>query len=231
METTVKDVTAKTVVKEKEAAKDDKKNKGKEEEVAVEVEPNTGIRFPVRLDDGKSLNCVGLLKHSVIGFKFNIYAFGIYGDNNKLKDLLKANFKKSLAKPTKEMYELVIDSDVGMMVNVVFVYSSFTVGKLRAGFEATLGGMVKKLNGGKKNDELVKRVMSQAKNDTEVTTGTVMEVSRLPGYVLRTKVAGEVVGRVESELLCRAYMHMYLGDTPVDKGAKEKFGVSLLSLF
>ena len=44
-------------------------------------------------------------------------------------------------------------------------------------------------------------------------------------------VMGEVVSKVESELLCRAYMHMYLGDDPFDKEAKEKFGTALLSLF
>lgn len=44
-------------------------------------------------------------------------------------------------------------------------------------------------------------------------------------------VMGEVLSQVESELLCRAYFHMYLGDSPLDKDAKEKFGQSLLSLF
>lgn len=42
---------------------------------------------------------------------------------------------------------------------------------------------------------------------------------------------GEVVSELESELLCRAYVHMYLGDDPFDKDAKEKFRTSLLSLF
>lgn len=44
-------------------------------------------------------------------------------------------------------------------------------------------------------------------------------------------VMGEVVSKVESELLCRAYFQMYLGDDALDKDAKEKFGQSLLSLF
>lgn len=42
---------------------------------------------------------------------------------------------------------------------------------------------------------------------------------------------GEVVSKVESELLSRAYVHMYLGDDAFDKDAKDKFGTSLLSLF
>lgn len=41
---------------------------------------------------------------------------------------------------------------------------------------------------------------------------------------------GEVVSTVESELLCRAYTYMYLGDDPFDKEAKENYGTFLLSL-
>lgn len=44
-------------------------------------------------------------------------------------------------------------------------------------------------------------------------------------------VKGEIVSKVESELLCRAFIYMYLGDDPFDKDAKEKFGASMLSLF
>lgn len=44
-------------------------------------------------------------------------------------------------------------------------------------------------------------------------------------------VKGEIVSKVESELLCRAFIYMYLGDDPFDKEAKEKFGTSMLSLF
>lgn len=44
-------------------------------------------------------------------------------------------------------------------------------------------------------------------------------------------VLGEVVSKVESELLCRAYIDMFLGDDAIQKDAKEKFGMYLLSLF
>jgi hypothetical protein len=44
-------------------------------------------------------------------------------------------------------------------------------------------------------------------------------------------VLGEVVSQAEGELLCRAYVHMFLGDDALDKDAKEKFGTYLLSLF
>lgn len=44
-------------------------------------------------------------------------------------------------------------------------------------------------------------------------------------------VMGEVVSKVESELLCRAFINMYLGDDPFDKEAKDRFGMSLIALF
>lgn len=50
------------------------------------------------------------------------------------------------------------------------------------------------------------------------------------GLCLMCAVMDKVVSKVESELLCRAYVYMYLGDDPFDKDAKEKFGMSLLSL-
>lgn len=41
---------------------------------------------------------------------------------------------------------------------------------------------------------------------------------------------GEVASKVESELLHKTYVDMYLGHYPFDKDVKEKFGMSLHSL-
>ncbi|XP_034208420.1 fatty-acid-binding protein 1-like [Prunus dulcis] len=201
----------------------EQEEEAKKEEVAVEIEPKTGVSFPFKLDDGKQLGCVGLRKKSMLGIGIKIYGFGIYADNEKLRELLKLKIGKAPAKPTKDMYQLVIDSDAEMMV----------------------------------------RVMGQASDDIKLTSGSVIEISRLPGNILQTKgdnsktlicikivintlemsttltkscvllgaVIGEVVSKVESELLCRAYVNMYLGDDPLDKDTKEKFGMSLPSLF
>ncbi|KAF7130043.1 hypothetical protein RHSIM_Rhsim10G0016500 [Rhododendron simsii] len=47
----------------------------KEEKVQLEIEPKTGISFPVKLDDGKQLNAVGLRKKSMLGIGLKIYSF------------------------------------------------------------------------------------------------------------------------------------------------------------
>lgn len=207
-----------------------KEEEKKEEKVEFETEPKTGVSFPVKLDDGKQLNAVGMRKKSMLGIGVKIYGFGMYADNARLKDLLESKFGKAPAKPTEEMYRLVIDSDAGMRVRLVIVFSKLTMSMVRKNFDEGLGASIKKLTG-VKNDELAKKVMGEASDDIKLTSGSAVEIFRLPGYILQTKVMGEVVSKVESELLCRAYINMYLGDDPLDKEAKDKFGMSLISLF
>ncbi|CAB4305678.1 unnamed protein product [Prunus armeniaca] len=178
------------------------------------------------VEEPNSLGCVGLRKKSMLGMGIKNYGFGIYADNEKLRELLKLKIGKAPAKPTKEMYQLVIDSDAEMMVRLVIVFSSLTMNMVRKNFDEGLGASIKKLTGGKKNEALANKY-----NDIKLTSGSVIEISRLLGNILQTKVIGEVVSKVESELLCRAYVNMYLGDDPLDKDTKEKFGMSLPSLF
>ncbi|XP_015383188.2 chalcone isomerase-like protein 1 isoform X2 [Citrus sinensis] len=217
-----------------ESVQEDKEKTGNEvrkeeakEDIAVEVEPKTGVSFPVKLNDGKQLNCVGLRKKSMLGLGIKIYGF----DNEKLKELLRSKIGKALAKATKEMYQTVIDSDAGMTVRIVIVFSNLTMSMVKKNFDEGLGASIKKLTGGKKNDELANKVMGHASEDIKLTSGSVIEISRLPGYTLQARVMDQVVSNVESELLCKAYIHMYLGDDAFDKDAKEKLGMSLLSLF
>ncbi|CAI0454917.1 unnamed protein product [Linum tenue] len=185
------------------------------EEVAVEVEPKTGVSFPVKLTDGKELMTVGM-----------------YYDKEKLKENLKTKIdSKESTKLTKEMYQAVIDSDSAMTVRLVIVFSSLTMNMVKKNFDEGLGASIKKLTGGKKNDDLANKVMGAASDGIKLSSGSVIEISRLPGNVLQTKVVDEVISKVESELLCRAYVNMYLGDDPLDKEAKEKFGMQLLSMF
>lgn len=59
---------------EKTAVVEDLAKQG--EEVGVEIDPNTGISFPVKLEDGRQLNCVGVRKKYLLGFGIKIYSFG-----------------------------------------------------------------------------------------------------------------------------------------------------------
>ncbi|KAJ1685731.1 hypothetical protein LUZ63_017121 [Rhynchospora breviuscula] len=226
-------------VKEEVVTKEEKQNgkeeevvkEEKEEEVKMEVEPSTGVKFPVKVSDGKQLDAMGVRKKRVTLLNVTVYGFGIYGDNDKLKELLKSKFETAPEKPTKELYETVIDSDVGLMVRLVIVFPGLTMNMVRKNFDEVIGGVLKKLNGAPEDFEVAKRLMGEATDGIKLSSGSVIEITRLPGYTLQTKVKDEVISTVESELLCRAYFHLYLGEDPFDKNAKEKFGESLLSLF
>ena len=82
---------------------------------------------------------------------------GVYSDNEKMKDMLRSKIGKSPAKATKEMYQLVIDGDFGMVVRMVIVYSGLTMSMVRKSFDEGLGASIKKLTGGKKNDDLANK--------------------------------------------------------------------------
>ncbi|CAN0924612.1 Chalcone isomerase-like protein 1, partial [Linum grandiflorum] len=155
-----------------------------EEEIAVEIEPKTGISFPVKLADGKQLMSVGLRKKSLLGMGIKIYSFGMYSDSEKLKENLKA---KIATKPSKEMYQAVIDDDSAMTVRLVIVFSGLTMNIVKKSFDEGLGSSIKKLTGGKKNDELANQVMGAASDGIKLSSGSIIEISRLPGYVLQTK--------------------------------------------
>ncbi|GLT52464.1 hypothetical protein SLA2020_258100 [Shorea laevis] len=203
------------------------------EEVAVEVEPKTGVPFPVKLDDGKlQLNCVGVTRKSILGIGIKVYAFGIYADNEKLKDLMKSKIGTAPPKPTKEMYDVVIESDVPMMIRISMTFSNISnTPRVKSLFADDIAGAIKKVNGGTRNDELSKMVLGPLSDNVKLKVGSLIEIYRLSGYVLQTKVMGELVSKVDSELLCKTMIYFYLGHDDLDKQAREKFGMSLLSLF
>ncbi|XP_068664540.1 chalcone isomerase-like protein 1 [Aristolochia californica] len=239
-------IVEKGVNKEEETAVEEEAKEGLEKEenvhaasaskegkevVGRETEPKTGVSFPVKLEDGKQLNAVGMRKKSVLGLGVKIYAFGVYADNDKLKEVLKSKISTAPEKPTKQMYEIAIDCDVPMTMRLVIVFSGLTMNMIKKNFDEGLGASIKKINGGQKNEELANKVMGAASDAIKLSHGSVIEITKLPGFVIQTKVKDEVISTVESELLCRAYFHMYLGENPFDKDARERFGASLLSLF
>lgn len=61
---------------EKEKEKEEVVKEEKEGEVKMEVEPNTGVNFPVQTSDGKQLDTMGVRKKRVIALKVSIYGFG-----------------------------------------------------------------------------------------------------------------------------------------------------------
>lgn len=67
---------------------------------------------------------------------------------------MKSKIGKTPAKPSKDMYQAVIDTDLKMMVRLVIVYSGLTMSMVRKNFGEGLGASIKKLTGGRKDEEL-----------------------------------------------------------------------------
>lgn len=61
---------------QKEKEEEEVVKEEKEEEVKMEVEPNTGVKFPVKVSDGKELVAMGVRKKTVIALNITIYGFG-----------------------------------------------------------------------------------------------------------------------------------------------------------
>lgn len=81
---------------------------------------------------------------------------GLYADNEKLKELVRTKFEKAPPKPTAEMYQMVVDSDFGMVVRLVTSYSGLTMTMVKKGINEGVGASIKKLTG-RKNDELANK--------------------------------------------------------------------------
>lgn len=64
------------VVEEPTNEKTQEKEEAQDEEVPTEIEPKSGVSFPVRLSDGKQLSCVGMRKKSMLGMGIKVYGFG-----------------------------------------------------------------------------------------------------------------------------------------------------------
>ncbi|GKD95941.1 fatty-acid-binding protein 1-like protein [Tanacetum coccineum] len=210
------------------------------EKMLVEVERRTGVPFPVKLSDGKDLIAVCLRRKTFLGCHSEsivlvniyciIYVNGIYVDNEKLTGVLRSKIVNASTKATNEMYKMVIDNPVGITVKMVIAVSNLSMTMVRKNFnDNSVGTAIGKLGGGK-NNELTKRMMREAKDDLKLTRGSEIEITCLPGCILETKVHGKVVNRLESEMLCQACIYLYLGDDPLDKEAKEKFRMFMLSL-
>uniref|UniRef100_A0A0D6QW10 Chalcone isomerase domain-containing protein n=1 Tax=Araucaria cunninghamii TaxID=56994 RepID=A0A0D6QW10_ARACU len=197
------------------------------------VESTTGVPFPSALEDTKQLAGVGVRRKSIMGLKnINVYAFGVYADESSLKEKLLDKYGKRPAtelKESKEFYEDVLENDVGLSVRLEIVYGKLSIGSVRSAFEESIGSRLQKFSG-TQNKELLQRFTSQFKDDYKLPRGTKIDLVRLPGHILQTKIDGKEIGSIQSQLLCRSLFDLYIGEEPLDKQAKEKIVLGLASL-
>nr|XP_010923399.1 fatty-acid-binding protein 1 [Elaeis guineensis] len=196
------------------------------------VEPKTRATFPTALDGGRRLLGIGLRKNCVLGMKdINVYAFGVYADDSDVKKLSEKYGMLSVSelKENKELIADVLDQDLCMTVRLQIVYGRLNIRSVRSAFEKSVGSRIKKFSGAD-NKELLQSFTSLFKDEYKLPRGSVIDLSRERGYVLRTRIDGKEVGRIQSSLLCRSILDLYFGEDPFDRRAKEDIQLGLASI-
>ncbi|KAK9108215.1 hypothetical protein Syun_024226 [Stephania yunnanensis] len=154
---------------------------------ASEIDPKAAAMAISAETEAKTIKKGNVAEEEVIRVETEAKT-GMYVDNNGMKEVLKGKMgDKPPTSPTNELYQLVIDSDVAITVKMVIVYGSLTMKMVKKNYDEGLGSSIKKLNGGRKSEELSSKVMGNASDDIKLPSGSEIEISRLPGYILQTK--------------------------------------------
>nr|CAD1840469.1 unnamed protein product [Ananas comosus var. bracteatus] len=161
------------------------------------------------------------------GPKFAITT-GVYADDSEVKKLREKYGALSVPelKENKEFIADVLESDLCMTVRLQIVYGKLSIRSVRSAFEKSVRSRLEKF-GRSDNKELLKSFVSLFSDEYKLPKGSVIELSREEGYVLQTRIDGKEVGRIQSKLLCRSILDLYLGEDPFDKKAKDVIQLNL----
>ncbi|KAF8664534.1 hypothetical protein HU200_054715 [Digitaria exilis] len=197
------------------------------------VEPRTGVTFPTEASAGRSLLGVGLRKTSVLGLKsIDVYAFGVYADGTDLKQQLMEKYRKFSTSELKENAELtndVLEQDIQMTVKLQIVYGRLSIRSVRSAFEKSVGTRLQKF-GGQDTKDLLQSFVALFKDEYKLPKGSEIELSRESNHVLKISIGGEEVGSIQSKLLCRSILDLYIGEDPFDKNAKDNVQENIASI-
>ncbi|KAL4588167.1 hypothetical protein LXL04_001048 [Taraxacum kok-saghyz] len=198
----------------------------------VVTESKTGLSFPAVLKDSQGLLGIGLRRKAVFGLKnIDVYAFGVYADANDIKNILSEKYGtlSTTELKQKNISDELMESDINVTVRLQIVYGKLSIRSVRNAFQESVGNRLKKFGGGSDNKELLQTFISQFSDEYKIPRGSIIDLSKEKGYVLRTTIDGKEVGSVESQLLCRSILDLYIGDEPFDSKAKRDIDLKLVS--
>ncbi|KAK8541495.1 hypothetical protein V6N13_137892 [Hibiscus sabdariffa] len=188
------------------------------------VEPKSGVSFPPVLGNSLRLLGVGLRKKSILGLKnIDVYAFGVYANGDDVKKFLSnkyGNLSAAELKDNKDLKNDLMEADISMTVRLQIVYGKLSIRSIRNAYEESVGSRLEKF-GGSDNKELLKRFTYQFKDEYKLPRGSLVDLTKEPGYVLKTIIDGKEIGSIESKLLCKSILDFYIGEDPFDRRAKE----------
>lgn len=197
------------------------------------TESRAGMAFPSILKDTQRLLGIGLRKKAVFGLKnIDVYAYGVYADDVDVKKCLAEKHGRHSVSELQQKEELrnhLMENDIRMTVRLQIVYGRLSINSVRSAFEESVGSRLHKF-GGYDNKELLQRFTSQFKDEIKLPRGSIIELSRDHDYILHTTIDGKEVGSIQSKLLCRSILDLYIGDESFDHKANEDVESNLASL-
>ncbi|KAK3018348.1 hypothetical protein RJ639_004760 [Escallonia herrerae] len=116
-----------------------------------------------------------------------------------------------------------------MTVRLQIVYGKLSIRSVRNAFEESVGKKLRKFEGSD-NKEVLQQFTSLFKDEYKIPQGSIIDLSRERGHVLRTTIDGNEVGNIQSKALCRSILELYIGDDPFDRKAKEDVELNLASI-
>ncbi|XP_051118455.1 fatty-acid-binding protein 1 isoform X3 [Andrographis paniculata] len=194
------------------------------------TESRTGMSFPAVIKDSQRLLGVGVRRKAILGLKnIDVYAFGVYADDDGVKKHLGEKYREfspSELKVKEELRDDLMESDVKMTVRLQIVYGRLSIRSVRSAFEESVGSRLRNFEGSD-NKELLQRFTSQFRDEYKIPRGSIIDLSREEGYVLRTSIDGKEVGSIESKVLCRSILDLYIGSHPFDQKAQQDVALNL----
>lgn len=197
------------------------------------VEPKSGRTFPIRLrvpggSDLHTLAGTGIRTKTFL--KVQVYAFGLYVDAPAATSALQAWAGRSARDLEQDpsFYRELLEGRFGMTLRLVMtrdVSGDDMAGAFGDALRPRVVLAARKLNlpGG---EAALTRFRGYFDVE-ELTEGTELVFSRLPGSTLVSSVRGEVKGEIHSAALCWALFDVYLGAEPISEDGKK----SLVSRF
>jgi hypothetical protein len=155
----------------------------------------------------------------------------VYADDHDLRQL-REKYQKLPVSQLKENAELINDAlerDIRMTVRLQIVYGRLSIRSVRSAFEKSVGSRLLKF-GGSDTHELLQSFVSLFKDEYKLPKGSVIELSRESSHVLKISIEGEELGSIQSKLLCKSILDLYIGDDPFDKNAKESVQENMASI-
>ncbi len=194
---------------------------------AVEVEPSSGVSFPVELTipgGGGTHVLAGTGIRTKTFLKVKVYAFGIYFDEAPARTALSgfANQSARDLERNQEFFDRILRRDFGMTLRLVMTrdvggedMADAFDGALRPRVQQAAAEM--NMPGGEAALDTFRGYFSV----DEMTKETELVFSCTPDGVLRTTIKNESSPNIESTALCWALFDVFLGEDPISKGGKK----------